>query len=104
MPPISATGAHWPRLLPENRGDVAVDGDGDGEPEELADPAPGWVWLGDAELEAELADDELADGEPEVELADGELAVGDPEVAGDVTVNGLTAMGALMAALTRVAV
>jgi hypothetical protein len=84
-------------LLPENRGDVAVDGDG--EPEELADPAPGWVWLGDAELEAELAD-----GEPEVELADGELAVGDPEVAGDVTVNCSTAMGALMAALTRVAV
>ena len=102
MPPISATGAHWPRLLAKIRGDGAVDGDG--EPEELADPAPGWVWLGDAELEAELADDELADGEPEVELADDELAVGDPEVAGDVTVNCSTAMGALMAALTRVAV
>jgi len=102
VPPISATGAHWPRLLAKIRGDGAVDGDG--EPEELADPAPGWVWLGDAELEAELADDELADGEPEVELADDELAVGDPEVAGDVTVNCSTAMGALMAALTRVAV
>lgn len=79
MPPISATGAHRPRLLPGSRGDVAVVGDG--EPEELADPAPDWVWLGDAEPEAELADDELA--------------VGDPEVARAVTVNCSTAMGVL---------
>jgi hypothetical protein len=95
VPPISATGAHRPRLLPGSCGDVAVDGDG--EPEELADPAPDWVWLGDAELEAELADGELADGE----LADDELAVGDTEVAGDVTVNCSTAMTALTGALTR---
>jgi hypothetical protein len=63
--------------------------DGDGESGELVDPAPDWAGLGDPE--------------PEVELADGELGVGDPEVAGDVTVNCSTAMGALKGAPPRVA-
>ena len=77
MPPISATGTHRPPVRQGDCGEIA----GEGEPVALADPAPDWVGLGDAE--------------PEVELADDELAVGDPEVAGALTVNCSTAMGAL---------
>ena len=64
-----------PPVRPGECGDVAANGDG--EPGELGEPAPECAGLGD------------------VELADVELGVGDPEVAGDVTVNCSTAMGAL---------
>lgn len=79
MPPISATSTHWPPVRLGDCGDVAVNGDG--EPDELGDPALDCVGLGDVELR--------------VELADVELGVCEPEVAADVTLKRSMAMGAL---------
>src|SRR5215470_6679815 len=86
VPPISATGAQWPPVCPGEADDVAVNG----EPGELTDPAPACAGLGDVEpADAEPTDPDCA------VLGDAELVVGDPEVAGGVTVNCSTAMGAL---------